>query len=362
MLFLFNPSAIKLRYVLLNDFCEKGMDVSIALPQEDIAYWKKRCPKVRFIPFDGFSGTSVGIFNNLKTLLAIRRLFKIEKPDSVFLGNVKPNTYGGIIAHMLGIKKIYGLISGLGYAFIEEPGLKRAFVKKICMFLYKKSFKHFTHVFFQNKDDRELFLNHKIVAEKHSSIVNGTGVDLEAYKPSKFPEKLTFFMAARLVREKGVFHFVEAAALIKEKYPHVEFILGGNIDQNPSAITQKQLQECSQYVNYIGYVENMAEALKTASVFIYPSYYREGVPRSILEAMACGRPIITTNTIGCRETVINNENGYLITPKNTNALVEAIENIVKNPSLIKIFGYNSRILCEKKFDIHEVNRQIYKRL
>jgi len=358
MLFLFNPSAIKLRHVLLNDFCEKGIDVSIALPQEYIAHWKERCPKVRFIPFDAFSGTSIGLFNNFKTLLAIRKLLKTEKPDSVFFGNAKPNIYGGIVARWLGIKKIYGLISGLGYAFIDEPGLKRAFVKKVCMFLYKLSFQHFTHVFFQNKDDRDLFLKHKIVTEEHSSVVNGTGVDLEAYTPSEFPEKLTFFMAARLVREKGVFHFVEAASLLKEKYPHVEFVLGGNIDQNPSAITQEQLQKCSQQVNYIGYVEDMAEALKKASVFIYPSYYREGVPRSILEAMACGRPIITTDSIGCRETVVNGENGYLIRPKSTSALVDAIENFIKNPTLVKTFGYASRILCKKKFDIHEVNDQI----
>ena len=169
-------------------------------------------------------------------------------------------------------------------------------------------------------------------------------------------------MAARLVREKGVFHFVEAASLLKEKYPHVEFVLGGNIDSNPSAITQEQLQKCSQQVNYIGYVEDMAEALKKASVFIYPSYYREGVPRSILEAMACGRPIITTDAIGCRETVVSGENGYLIAPKSTTALVEAVENFIKNPNFVKTFGHASRLLCEKKFDIHEVNTQVYKRL
>ena len=364
MLFFFNSNfaTIKLRHVLLNDFCEKGIDVSIALPQEHISFWKERCPKVRFIPFDTFNGTSIGVLNNIKTLLAIRKLLKTEKPDSVFLGDVKPNIYGGIVAHLLGVKKIYGLISGLGYAFIDEPGLKRAFVKKVCMFLYRLSFRNFTHVFFQNKDDRNLFLKHKIVTEDHSSVVNGTGVDLEAYMPTEFPGKLTFFMAARLVREKGVFHFVEAASLLKEKYPHVEFVLGGNIDQNPSAITQEQLQKCSQQVNYIGYVEDMAEALKKASVFIYPSYYREGVPRSILEAMACGRPIITTDAIGCRETVVSGENGYLIAPKSTPALVDAIENFIKNPNLVKTFGHASRLLCEKKFDIHEVNTQVYKRL
>ena len=165
-------------------------------------------------------------------------------------------------------------------------------------------------------------------------------------------------MAARLIKEKGVFHFVEAAKALKQKYPQVRFVLGGNIDTNPSAITKEQLEECSQFVDYIGYVEDMAEALEKCSVFVYPSYYREGIPRALLEACACGRPVITTDGVGCREAVVDGENGYKIPVKSTRCLVEAMEKFIVNPEIIPIMGQKGRALAENKFEIHRVNRQI----
>lgn len=359
ILFLFNAPAIQLRQVLIDDFSKKNFACCVALPEENIAYWQEKYPHVQFIPFDGFSGTSIGILNNLKTFWRIKELIKSVKPDVVFLGNVKPNIYGGIAAYRCGIKNIYGLISGLGYAFIDEPGLKRALIKKICLFLYKLSFKHFSHIFFQNNDDRNLFLQKHIVQEATSSVVAGTGVDLASFMQQPFPEKITFFMAARLIKEKGVFHFVEAAKRLKARYPNVKFVLGGNIDSNPSAITENQLEKCSHFVEYIGYVKNMSEAMSKCSVFVYPSYYREGVPRTLLEALACGRPVITTDNVGCREVVTDGISGYKIPIKNTDALAEAMEKFIKNTSDISVMGANGRKLAENKFDIHRVNQQIY---
>ena len=359
MLFLFNAPAMQLRQVLIDDFSAENFACCVALPEEDIALWQEKYPKVQFVPFNGFSGTSIGILENLKTFWRIKKLIKSVKPDVVFLGNVKPNIYGGIAAHRCGIKNIYGLISGLGYAFVDEPGFKRSLVKRICLFLYKHSFKHFTHVFFQNNDDRNLFLQKHVVKEESSSVVAGTGVDLATFTPQPFPEKTTFFMAARLIKEKGVFHFVEATKRLKDRYPDVEFVLGGNIDSNPSAITQKQLEDCSHFVKYIGYIKNMSEAMAKCSVFVYPSYYREGVPRTLLEALACGRPVITTENVGCREAVVDGDNGYKIAIKDTEALAKAMENFITNASNISIMGNNSRRLAENKFDIHRVNQQIY---
>ena len=351
-----------LRYALINAFLEQGLNVTVALPADDITTWQRKCPAVHFVSFDAFSGTSIGIFNNLKTFFTIKKLIKEVRPNIIFLGNVKPNIYGGIAAYKCDIKNIYGLISGLGYAFIDEPGIKRAFVKKVCMFLYKLSFKNFTHVFFQNNDDRCFFIENRIVEENKSSVVPGTGVDLNLFSVKKIPEQLTFFMAARLIKEKGVFHFVEAAKYLKEKYNYVRFILGGNIDSNPSAITQTQLDEYSHFVEYIGYINDMPNVMPRCSVFIYPSYYREGVPRTLLEALACGRPVITTNNVGCRETVIDSVNGYKIDTKSTEALIKAIEKFILKPELIEKFGKESRKLAENKFDIHAVNQQIYAKI
>lgn len=359
ILFLFNAPAIQLRQVLIDDFSAKDFVCCVALPAEDIAPWQEKLPQVQFIPFEGFSGTSIGVWDNLKTFWKIKKLIKSVNPDVVFLGNVKPNIYGGIAAYKCGIKNIYSLISGLGYAFIDEPGFKRSFVKKICLFLYKLSFKHFSHIFFQNNDDRNLFLQKHIVREENSSVVPGTGVDLATFKPQPFPEKITFFMAARLIKEKGVFHFVEAAKKLKPRYPEVKFVLGGNIDANPSAITQEQLKDCLHVVEYIGYVKDMATAMAKCSVFVYPSYYREGVPRTLLEALACGRPVITTDNVGCREVVVDGDNGYKIAIKNTEALVNAMKKFITNASNISVMGSNSRRLAENKFDIHRVNQQIY---
>ena len=359
LLFLFNAPAMKLRQNLEDAFAQKGFDCVVALPEKDIPFWQEKYPHFHFLPLEAFSGTSIGLLDNLKTFFKIKKLIKKIKPEVVFLGNVKPNIYGGIAAHRCGIKNVYGLISGLGYAFIDEPGIKRSIIKKICLFLYKLSFKHFNHVFFQNHDDRDLFLKKRIVKEENSSVVAGTGVDLKLFKPQPFPKELMFFMAARLLKEKGVFHFVEAAKFLKGKYPQVKFVLGGNIDTNPSAITKQQLDECSHFVDYMGFVTNMAEAMPKCSVFVYPSYYREGTPRALLEALACGRPVITTDNVGCRETVLDGQNGYKIAVKDTEALINAMEKFITNPEIISEMGANSRKLAENKFDINLVNECIY---
>lgn len=355
VLFLFSAGSIKLRCYIVEKFLKEGYLVKYGSPPNEIEEWKTKLPGVQWVACEAFSGTSMGVLNNLKTLKRLYDLIKKAEPQSVFLGNVKPNIYGGLAARFLGVKHIYGLVSGLGYAFIDEPGLKRKIAKYISMLLYKLSFKGFTKVFFQNTDDCEFFIENKIVHPKKALVVSGTGVDLSFFKPKPLPQTLTFFMAARLIKEKGVFHYVEAATQLKAKYPEVRFVLGGAIDSNPSAMTERQLEACSKELEYIGYCSNMEEQMNASSVFVYPSYYREGIPRSLLEALSCGRPVITTDSVGCKETVLDGKNGLKIEPRSTEALAKAMEYIIQNPQVLEPMGKESRYLAEKQFDIHAVN-------
>ena len=216
-------------------------------------------------------------------------------------------------------------------------------------------------MFFQNPDDRALFLQQGIVTQDRSSVVPGTGVDLQAFYPQPYPQKLTFLMAARLIKEKGVLHYIEAAQQLKKRYPQVEFLLGGGIDANPSAISREQLRTISQQVQYVGYIEAMASAINRCSVFVYPSYYREGVPRALLEALACGRPIITTDAIGCREAIVDRKNGIQIPIKDTQALVQAMEFFITHPDQIEVMGNASRRYAHH-FEIHAVNEQMHQKV
>lgn len=359
ILFLFNAEAIRLRYKLIQKFHQEGWAAKVALPADKIEEWREKLPGINLIPFEAFSGTSIGIISNLKTLNKFRFLLKENRDHVLFLGNIKPIIYGGILARFMDIKNVYGLISGLGYAFIDEAGVKRSLIRWFCLKLYRFSFVEFSKVFFQNSDDRNLFVTKQVVALEKTQVVNGTGVDLQEFTPEPFPQNLTFFMAARLIREKGVFEYVEAAKVLKQKHKNVRFILAGSIDTNPSAITKEQLKSCEQVVEYVGFCKNMQEALKECSVFVYPSYYREGVPRALLEALACGRPVITTDSVGCKEAVLDQENGFKIEPRNVNALIEAMKNVIQSPYLLKNMGEKSRILAEKRFDIHIINTEMY---
>lgn len=359
ILFLFNSGAIQLRSNVIQKFITEGYAVKCVLPESEIALWKTKIPGVEWVPCQVFSGTSMGLLNNIKMLLGLYGLLKKEKPDIVFLGNVKPNIYAGIAARLLGIKSIYGLVSGLGYAFIDEPGIKRKLAKWICMKLYQLSFRGFSQVFFQNRDDADFFIRKGLISPNLVTVVPGTGVDLEAFKPKPLPANLTFFMAARLIREKGVFHFVEAAKELKKRYPEVRFVLGGGLDTNPSAMREAELKDCANVVDYIGYCSDMEGQINASSVFVYPSYYREGVPRSLLEALACARTVITTDSVGCKETVIDGQNGFKIVPRSTEALIVAMEHIIQNPSLLQAMGQESRHLAEKRFDIHTVNELMF---
>lgn len=304
--------------------------------------------------------TGLNPLKDIQTLFSLRKALKEIKPDLVFSYTVKPIVYGSIAAHLAGVKRMYAMITGLGYVFIGQT-FKQRLLTQVLAFLYRWGLKYNQVVFFQNPDDLHLFVDKSIVSKRVKPVlVNGSGVNIEKF--AFYPPKLspvTFLFIARLIKDKGILEYVEAARLLKQKYPMAKFQLLGPLDINPAAITQEQLERWSKegIIEYLGKTNDVRPYIAEASVYVLPSY-REGTPRSVLEAMSMGRPIITTDAPGCRETVIDGKNGFLVPVKDVDALKSAMEKFILEPDLISQMGKQSRIIAEEKYDVRKVNRAI----
>jgi len=271
---------------------------------------------------------------------------------------MKPVIYGSILASLLGLKHIYAMVTGLGYMFTENKGISipmaRILLKRLLSFsllLNKK-------VFFQNIDDFDFICTSKKL-KNSSVIINGSGVDVDFFKFTDVPKTLSFLFVGRLLAHKGIYEYIEAARILKKKYPDLSFKVAGGIHSNPSSISRSKLDKLIQEgtIEYLGDVHEMLPVFQDSSVCVLPSY-REGCPRSLLEAMAVGRAIITTDAPGCRDTVVENHNGYLVPIKNSTQLSEAMEKFIETPTLVKEMGLKSRHLAEEKYDVHKVNKKI----
>jgi glycosyltransferase involved in cell wall biosynthesis len=303
-------------------------------------------------------------FHDLKSLFALFRLFRQERPDLVLTYTIKPIVYGSLGASLAGIPRIASIITGLGFSFSAGAGRKTLVNRLVCL-LYRYGLKRNQVVFFQNPDDRQLFQTLGLVKlPSRSVLINGSGVDLERYSIAPMPKKTQFLLVARLIREKGIREYCEAAKRVKAKYPQVCFRLVGMLDKNPEAIRREEIEAwvAQGSVEFLGYLPDERPAIADTSIYVLPSFYREGTPRSTLEAMAMGRAVITTDAPGCRETVVEGRNGFLVPTQNTDALVRAMERFILEPDLIRTMGRESRRLAEDKFDVRKVNRVILENL
>jgi len=304
--------------------------------------------------------TGMNPLRDFRSLMKLFHLFKTVKPD-MFLGyTIKPVIYGSFAARLAGVPKIYSMVSGLGYAF-SNVGFKTRLVGFIVRRLYKLALSFNQKVFFQNPDNMRLFSELGLIENQDKAVlVNGSGVDVDVFHPMPFPASLSCLLIARFIKDKGIYEYVDAARIIKQKYPEVKFRLVGFIDSNPSAISEQDLNNWieSGIIEYPGYLLDVHPAIADSSIYVLPSFYPEGTPHSVLEALAMGRPVITTDTPGCRETVIDGENGFLIPAKNIQKLVEAIEYFIDQPAEIERMGKVSRQIAEDKYDVHKVNAVI----
>ena len=288
---------------LLQELSQDGYEV-VAVGSEPQDEWQNKFQKenIRYksIPV---SRNGLNPLSDLKTYKAIKQLFVEEKPDKIFCYQAKTVIYGAIAAHYLGITEVYPLIAGLGSIF-RGGGLKNAIVRQIMKREYQYALQFAKKVMFQNHDDLDCFLKEHIVRKENTAIINGSGVNTQYFTPTPFPEQMTFLMISRLIRDKGVFEYLEAARAVKQKNKDVRFLLAGPYDTNPSALKPEELQEfiSDGSIEYLGELTDVRPAYVQASVYVLPSYH-EGTPKTVLEAMACGRPIITTDAPGCRETM-----------------------------------------------------------
>jgi glycosyltransferase involved in cell wall biosynthesis len=301
-------------------------------------------------------------FADWKTIRSLTKIMKQEKPDHVFSYTVKPVVFGSIAARLAGVTHIHALITGLGTAF-QGSGFKRSFLNLVVKGLYRIGLYGCESVTFQNPDDKELFLNNNLVSSEKVSIVNGSGVDLDYFKQRPFPAgPISFLLVARLIEEKGVRVYAEAARIVKKDFPDAVFRIVGYLDDHPGSISQTELEGWIEegVIEFCGRADDVRTYLANCHVYCLPSYYREGVPRSILEALAVGRPVITTDAPGCRETVINNENGFLVPVKDVPSFAQAMLYFCNQTSMIPVLGEESRQIAEHRFDVNMVNSDIIK--
>jgi glycosyltransferase involved in cell wall biosynthesis len=335
----------------------RGLTVHVAAPGLKVGWTLRKTLEskgliVHDIPLHR---TGMNPLVDIGLLVHLWRLMSQIRPDIVMGYTIKPVIYGSLAARLARVPKCFALISGLGYAFTKKG--KNSLLRSLVRQLYRFSLSNVQMVFFQNPDDEELF-HHIGILRPHTKtlVLNGSGVDVAQFSLSPFPGKLSFLLIARLLVNKGVREYVNAARQVRRKHPDTLFRLVGWIDDNPDSITQSELDEwiAEGVIEYLGRQEDVRSAIKACSVYVLPSY-REGTPRTVLEAMAMGRAIITTDAPGCRETVVDGENGFLVSVKSVEELATAMQRFIEEPSIVKLMGQRSRDLAVQKYDVHKVN-------
>ena len=335
-----------------------GMEVVVVAPEDN--FFSKRIMDMgcKFIHIDiSRKGT-----NPLQDYLLYRSYKKIlnqEKPDGCFFYTIKPNIYGGMAAGSLDIPFIT-ITTGLGYIF-NNNNIVSGIAKK----LYKISFRKAKKIWFLNQDDIDSFINEKIIHKDKAMLLKGEGIDTEYFTFSKNnSETFSFILIARLLWDKGVGIYVDAAKNLKKKYPRIEFKLLGAIDNNnPMGIPETTIKEWHNegIINYMGEVQDVRPYINSSSCVVLPSFYREGIPLCLMEGAASGKPIITTDNVGCREVIRDGYNGFICKPQDTESLINAMENMMRLTNDERIaMGEKGRLLMETEFDIRLIEEEYKK--
>lgn len=297
--------------------------------------------------------------SDMNTMRELGSLFEEERPDKVFTYQAKPNIYGALAAHKAGIGEVYVMMGGLGSVFRAEDARSRI-VGAVVGAEYRVALRCAKKVFFQNEEDVDLFASRGIVDRSKVVMVRGSGVNLDRYPRRPLPRKDSFLFVGRLVRGKGVLEYLDAARIVKRVRPDAEFHLVGPFDTNPTAVGEGELEPYVEdgTVIYHGEQKDVRPFLEACSCFVLPSYYGEGTPKSALEAMATGRPLIVADAVGCREVVRDGSNGFLVPPRDPETLAEVMVAVVADGNRLEAMAKASREMAEEIFDVRKVNGTI----
>jgi glycosyltransferase involved in cell wall biosynthesis len=356
----YSESLINFRGKLLEEFVRRGHDVLACAPdisdrvQQQLSVIGVQCKEVKL------NRTGTNPLHDLSTLIDFYKTIREFGPEYFLAYTVKPVIYGSFAAKLAKVPNIYSIITGLGNVVVGGTGRYRL-INYIVKKLYVLSLKNNRRVFFQNPDDLDLFESEGYLHNKKQAVlINGSGIDIDDFHPEAFPDAMSFLLIARLIADKGIREYVEASRELKKKYPDILFRLVGMFDSNPQALKEEEINGwvSDGIIDFLGELQDVKPAIADTSVYVLPSYYREGTPRTVLEAMAMGRPIITTDAPGCRETVEDGKNGFLIPVKDKSALIRAMEYFITTPDMLSICGKESRKIAVEKYDVHKVNKMI----
>lgn len=353
-------SIANFRGPLITDMIARGWRVYALAPDYDEAQ-KARVRGLGAEPIDiSMERTGMRPARDLADAIRLANTLRRLRVDAVFCYFAKPVIYGTLAAAMARIPRRSALIAGLGYVFTPGGGAmswRRRLLQIAVSALYRIGLTFSDRVFFQNQEDLDQFARLRLVDRRKCVRLNGTGVDLQRWTPSPAPSKpITFLLMARLLREKGIEEYVAAARLLKPSFPEARFVLLGGTDPNPGALTADQVRAWRDegIIEWPGHVDDVLPWLHDCSVYVLPSW-REGAPRSTQEAMAIGRAVVTTDTVGCRETVEAGRNGFLVPLRDPAALAAAMRRFLEAPELIDAMGRESRKIAERKFDVRAIN-------
>ena len=312
--------------------------------------------------------TGMNIREEFRTLRFLYKLYKKERPDIVHHVGLKTILWGGLAAKLAKCHGVVNAVSGLGVLFSnKKPGLKTRGVMALMKYANHRDN---IRAIFQNHEDKALFVRHNIIQEQDCVYIKGSGVNLKdfAFTPEPDGQEVNIIFTARMVKEKGILVLVEAAELLrKEMQGRVHFWLCGMLSNNPKAISREELESLcdGDYIQWLGYRSDIKQLLQQSHIMAFPSYYREGLPLSLIEAAAIGRPIVTTQWYGCKDTVEEGENGFLVPVHDSAALADRLRTLINDKELRLRMGRRSREKAEEEFDIEQVlskHLEIYEEL
>ncbi|MBT2667492.1 glycosyltransferase family 4 protein [Bacillus sp. ISL-4] len=354
------PTLFFFREDMMAAMIMNGHEVIAAAPESE-KEWENKFKKrnIKYVSIKGIERTGSNPVKDIIGFISILKTIFKEKPDKVIAYQAKTIAYGCIAANILRVKGIYAIMGGLGS--IIRNNSRKSLARDILKTEYKVAFSFCDNVFFQNKDDCNEAINNNLIKNEKIVMINGSGVNLKKFTEKQITKDPIFLFVGRLLKDKGINEYIQAAEIVKEKYPNARIQILGSFDTNPTAIKEDDIYKYVKkgIIEYLGSTDDVRPFLETCRFFVLPSYH-EGTSKSMLEAMATGRPILTTDAPGCRETVIDGINGLLVPVANVDKLAEKMIWLIENTEEAERMGQEGLRICKEKYDVQKVNEIILK--